>query len=35
VKWEDEEKFAWSRAKDEKKIVMYFQLVGDLDKDGC
>lgn len=35
VEWEKDEKYAWELAKADRRIVMYFQLVGDLDKEGC
>ena len=33
--WDDAYKSALERARKEKKLVLYFQLVGELDLEGC
>ncbi len=35
IKWEDSFSDALERAKTEKKPILFFQLAGDLDLEGC
>jgi len=35
VKWEKSLDAAFERAKKDKKLVLFFQLVGNLDAEGC
>ncbi len=35
IVWEKDEESAWAEAKKSRKLVLYFELVGDLDMEGC
>ncbi|MEK7466623.1 MAG: hypothetical protein AAB074_04340 [Planctomycetota bacterium] len=35
VRWEPSLSAAQEKAREEKKLILYYVLVGDLDKEGC